>query len=184
MKQPGKPSDRWTERAFRNISRNLSAVRKPLTYRNLDRYKRAVVDLNRALEMSSQSTGARLSLANYQHLKLSPLESSNLLRAAENPAENQFYPYFSERLTAILRERKVRIIGFSLNFLSQALCTFAMLGFLRRNFPNVTLAAGGGLITSWMRRPGWANPFAGLIDHQVAGPGETFLLSLLGLNAD
>jgi len=184
LKQPGKPSDRWTERAFRNISRNLSAVRKPLTYRNLDRYKRAVVDLNRALEMSSQSTGARLSLANYQHLKLSPLESSNLLRAAENPAENQFYPYFSERLTAILRERKVRIIGFSLNFLSQALCTFAMLGFLRRNFPNVTLAAGGGLITSWMRRPGWANPFAGLIDHQVAGPGETFLLSLLGLNAD
>jgi len=32
-----------------------------------------------------------------------------------------------------------------------------------------------------MKRPGWQDPFAGLIDHLVAGPGEAPLLSLLGV---
>lgn len=182
--QPRESSDRWTDRAFRNLSRNLAAIKDWQTYRNLDRYKRAVLDLNRALEMSSPSPQIRLSLANYQHQELSPVKSDDLLRAAEIPAENPFYPYFSKRLTGLLKDRPVSVIGFSLNFLSQALCTFAMFGFLRRNFPDVTLVAGGGLITSWMRRPGWINPFAGLIDHLVPGPGETPLLSLLGRCSD
>ncbi len=67
-----------------------------------------------------------------------------------------------------------------MNYLSQALCTFAMLGFIRRQWPGLTLVLGGGLITSWMRRPGWQNPFGDLIDHLVGGPGEAALLSLLG----
>jgi len=32
-----------------------------------------------------------------------------------------------------------------------------------------------------MRRPGWTNPFNGLVDHLVAGPGEGPLLSILGI---
>jgi radical SAM superfamily enzyme YgiQ (UPF0313 family) len=32
-----------------------------------------------------------------------------------------------------------------------------------------------------MRRPHWNNPFKGLVDHLVAGPGETPLLSLMGV---
>jgi len=184
LRQPGRSSDRWTQRAFRHLPGNLAAVKNWRTYRNLDRYKRAVLDLNRAFEMSSPSAQIRLSLANYQHQKLSPVKSGDLLRAAETPAENPFYPYFSQRLTALLTNRPVRVIGFSLNFLSQALCTFAMLGFLRQNFPDVTLIAGGGLITSWMSRPGWVNPFVGLIEHLVPGPGEAPLLSLLGRSTD
>ena len=43
---------------------------------------------------------------------------------------------------------------------------------------------GGGLVTSWLRRPGWKNPFDGLIDHLIAGPGEFPLLSILGIEAD
>jgi len=37
-------------------------------------------------------------------------------------------------------------------------------------------------VTSWMRRPQWQNPFKGLVDHLVAGPGEAPLLSLMGVN--
>ena len=45
----------------------------------------------------------------------------------------------------------------------------------------MTLILGGGLVTSWMRRPAWQNPFKGLVDHFVAGPGEGPLLSIMGV---
>ena len=181
IKKPGEASDRWTERAYRNARKNLASLKEERTYRNLDRYKRTVLDLNRVLAMSSPSVAARVSLTNYSHVSLSPLSSSDLLKAAETPEENPFFPYFNRRLTELVEENPKRVIGFSLNFLSQAVSTFAMLGFLRRRFPEITLIAGGGLITSWMRRPGWANPFGGLIDHMIAGPGENPMLSFLDL---
>jgi radical SAM superfamily enzyme YgiQ (UPF0313 family) len=56
-----------------------------------------------------------------------------------------------------------------------------MIGFLRREYPGVKLILGGGLVTSWMRNPHWKNPFRGLVDHLVAGPGEAALLSLVGV---
>jgi radical SAM superfamily enzyme YgiQ (UPF0313 family) len=34
-----------------------------------------------------------------------------------------------------------------------------------------------------MKRPGWRDPFGGLADHLIAGPGERPLLSLLGVTA-
>jgi radical SAM superfamily enzyme YgiQ (UPF0313 family) len=118
-------------------------------------------------------------LTNYQHEELSPVRSTDLIRAAENPADNPFYPYFKKRLTELLKSEQPSVIGFSLNYLSQALCTFAMIGFLRWECPRVKLVLGGGLVTSWMRRPHWRNPFKGLVDHLVAGPGEAPLLSLI-----
>jgi radical SAM superfamily enzyme YgiQ (UPF0313 family) len=56
-----------------------------------------------------------------------------------------------------------------------------MIGFLKRECPEVKLVLGGGLVTSWIRRPLWKNPFEGLVDHLVAGPGEIPLLSLMGV---
>jgi hypothetical protein len=73
------------------------------------------------------------------------------------------------------------VIGFSLNYLSQALTTFAMIGFIRKEFPGATIVLGGGLVTSWMKRPGWKDPFHGLVDRLIAGPGEGPLLSLYGI---
>jgi len=145
------------------------------------RYRRAIKDLSRLLEMTGRSSRVRLGLANYQHEELSPTRSTDLVRAAENPEDNPFYPYFRKRLTELLKKEQPSIIGFSLNYLSQALCTFAMIGFLKQEWTGVKLVLGGGLVTSWMRNPYWQNPFKGLVDHLVAGPGEASLLSLMGV---
>ncbi len=171
--------DTWTKRAGKNIGRNLAALRDGGIYRSIDRYKRAVSDINRVLEMSAAGRAA-VSLANYQHSKLSALKSADLISAAERPEEDPFYPYFARRLRGLLEEEQPALVGFSLNYLSQAVCTFAMIGFLRRECPGLVIVLGGGLVTSWMRRPGWKNPFGGLADHLVAGPGEAKLLSLIG----
>ena len=150
-------------------------------HQNDGRYRRAIKDLSRLLEMTGRSSRVRLGLANYQHEELSPTRSTDLVRAAENPEDNPFYPYFRKRLTELLKKEQPSIIGFSLNYLSQALCTFAMIGFLKQEWTGVKLVLGGGLVTSWMRRPHWQNPFKGLVDHLVAGPGEASLLSLMGV---
>jgi radical SAM superfamily enzyme YgiQ (UPF0313 family) len=182
LREPALPSpDTWTQRALRHLSRHLSTLREWKTYQQVDRYKQAVSDVNRVLDQMAIPLGAHLSLANYQHMDLSPTRSADLVRAAERPEENLFYPYFRKRLLELIEDRKPSLVGLSLNYLSQALCAFAMIGFLKKEVPGLPLVLGGGLLTSWMRRPGWANPFKGLVDHLVAGPGEGPLLSLLGV---
>lgn len=175
--------DTWTARAMRNFERNLSALKDGKTYLSIDRYRRAVMDVNRVLEKSVADDAITVSLANYQHDELSPLRSQDLLKAAEDPEADPFYPYFKRRLSSLIEKERPATIGFSLTYLSQALCTFAMLGFLRREYPGITLVCGGGLVTSWIRRPGWHDPFSGLFDHLIEGPGESALLSLAGIRA-
>jgi hypothetical protein len=201
LHQPIAASDTWTRRAVKNISSNLQTLRDPQTYRFPDRYSRAVTDINRVLETSSQAYRAVPGLADYHQHQLSPVRSADLLFAAEHPEQNPFYPWFSRRLPEVLKETdlsqnrreppssllgagfgsKVRAIGFSLNYLSQALCTFAMIGYIKREFPGFKIVLGGGLVTSWMKGPAWKNPFGGLVDHLIAGPGERQLLELLGV---
>ncbi len=176
-------SDRWTTRAFRNRRKHLRALKDPATYRTADRYRRSVSDLNRLVEMAARPWSIQMSLANYQDSIRSPLRSADLRYSFRNPESNPFYEYFSGRLTELLDRNQPGMIGISLNYLSQALCAFAMLGFIRRHWPEVALVLGGGLITSWMQQPAWQNPFSDLVDHLIAGPGETELLSLQGIVA-
>ena len=180
LKTPPESSDTWTSRAFRHLSGHLTSLKSWEAYKDEARYRRAIKDLNRLLQMTARSRQVRLGLANYEHEELTPARSRDLFRAAENPQDNPFYPYFRERVTELLENDQPSVIGFSLNYLSQALCTFAMMGFLRRKWPEIKLALGGGLVTSWMKRPHWQNPFKGLVDYLVAGPGEAPLLSLMG----
>jgi len=56
-----------------------------------------------------------------------------------------------------------------------------MIGYLKKEFPGVKVILGGGLVSSWVKRPGWKDPFGGLVDHLIAGPGEGPLLDLLGV---
>jgi hypothetical protein len=177
------PSDTWTRRAVGNLEKNLEQLRTPGLYANPARYRRAVADVNRVLEQAGRAHQLHLSLANYQDPALSPLSSRDLLAAATRPEENIFFPWFSLRLQELTTRDNPAHIGFSLNFLSQALTVFAMIGFVRRNYPEISIVLGGGLVTSWMRNSRRHNLFADLVDHCIAGPGERPLLELLGLPA-
>jgi radical SAM superfamily enzyme YgiQ (UPF0313 family) len=179
---PSTASDRWTVRALRNRQKHLRALRDKSIYRTPDRYRRAVADINRLAEMAARRSSIHLNLVNYQDPGLSALRSSDLRQASRYPENNPFYPYFASRLETLIEKERPRMVGFSMNYLSQALCTFAMLGFIRRQWPELTLVLGGGLITSWMQRPGRQNPFGDLVNHLVAGPGESALLALLGIS--
>jgi hypothetical protein len=171
----------WTARSIRNLSKNLEALKGWRLYQNIDRYGRAVADINHAVEVS-MGNGVVAGLANYRHAGLSPLRSGDLVRAAEHPEHNPFYPYFKERLSQLIPHEAPSYAGFSLNYLSQAICTFAMIGFIKQRFPGLKIVLGGGLITSWMSNPNWKNPFTGLIDTLVSGPGEHQLLEIMSAN--
>ena len=175
-------TDTWSRRAFKGRSRNLAALRDIATYRTPDRYRRAVSDLNRILALSAGEHGVALGLADYQHATLSPLRSADLLRCGRESGAEPVFPYFSQRLPELLSG--VSTVGFSLNYLSQALTTFAMIGYVRRTYPSLKIVVGGGLVTSWMQRPGWSNPFGDLADHLISGPGEVPLLALVGITAE
>ncbi|MEF9426478.1 MAG: radical SAM protein [Candidatus Mariimomonas ferrooxydans] len=179
--QAHKQYDKWTVRSLRNISENHESIKSRRIFQNIDRYKRTVIDLNHAIELWADK-GASPGIANYRHKHLSPLRSDDLILAAEHPEENPYYPYFSKRLPTLVERNTSTVAGFSLNYLSQALCAFAMAGFLKQHFPGLSIVLGGGLVTSWMRNPDWQNPFRGLIDHLVAGPGERKLLAILGVD--
>lgn len=173
-------SDTWSKRAIKHLKNNIAALQNQDIYQNGDKYRRAIADINRVLEMAGKSFKLQLSLANYQDLDKSPLQSSDLLLAAKEYADNIFYPYFSRRLEELLLEDCTGQIGFSLSYLSQALCTFSMIGYLRSAHPEVTIILGGGLITTWLSQPHWQNPFHNLVDHFIGGRGEAPLLKLLG----
>jgi len=111
----------------------------------------------------------------------------------ENPPQSPFFkggsrdreefpPFSKGGLGGFAGEKEIAsMIGFSLNYLSQALCAFSMIGYIRKEFPEFKIILGGGLVSSWMKRPGWKNLFAGIVDHLIAGPGEGPLLDLLGV---
>ncbi len=180
---PEKKRDVWTRRALRNLEQNLSSMRDPALYRHVDRYARAVRDIGRVLVRAAPPDTA-VGLANYEQKGLSPIRSEDLLRAAEKPEINPFFPYFRSRLDQFFQEKAPSVVGISLSYLSQAFCAFSMIGYLKRTFPEVKIILGGGLVTSWANNLRGRNPFSGLADHLVAGPGEYQLLSLLGLSAE
>ncbi len=177
-------SDAWTRRAVKHLPENLRSLRTRGLYAKPDSYRRAVADLNRVVAEAAKPYGVRLSLADYEAGGLSPVRSADLLHAAAVPDANPFYLWFRGRLPEVMAEIPVSVVGFSLNYLSQALTAFAMIGLIRRTYPQLRIVLGGGLVTSWMRNPGWRNPFAGLVDRVVAGPGEAPLLALFGKNYD
>lgn len=180
LKGKSSDGDTWTRRAFRHREDNLASLRNGRAFRSVDSYIRAVTEINRILECSAEPFGTHLSLGNFAQHSYSPVKSSDLIRATRNPEGNVFYPYFRDRLGSFLSRHAPHTIGFSLNYLSQAVTTFAMIGFIRRESSDVRIVLGGGLVTSWMRGPRWDNPFAGLVDHLVAGPGEEFVVNLSG----
>ncbi len=179
--RPG--GDRWTNRSVTHLEDHLTALRSWPVYGRPDAYRRAVSDLNRLLAVAGLPYGVAVSLGNCLHADRSPVRRTDLTWAAEHPEANPFYGYFGPRLRGLLSKQTADWVGFSVNFLSQALCAWAMMGFLRREFPGIRIVVGGGLITSWMRGALRDKGWGGVVDAWVAGPGEDALLELLGVRS-
>lgn len=180
LRAPVRPEDTWTRRAAGAAGRHFDDIRSGHAFRNHAAYGRAVRDLNRLLEVQSAAFGARVTLGDYAANDLQPVRCDDLLQAARRPETNPFFPYFQDRLPGLLEKHASDVIGISINYLSQALCSFALIGFLKRLAPGVRIVMGGGLITSWLRRPDVQLAFDGLVDDVVAGPGEDYLCRLMG----
>ena len=95
------------------------------------RYRQAVMDVNRVLHMAGLPHEAAISLSNYGSTRLSPVRSADLIRAAEAYEANPFHAIFSEQLSAMFSRWEPAVVGMSINFMSQALCAFAMIGWIR-----------------------------------------------------
>lgn len=171
--------DTWSKRAFKNRKDHIEALKSQETYANISKYKRAVNDLNHLLNISSPQH-ITLSHANYEDLRFSPTNSSDLIHCFNHPEENVYFHYFSSRLQNLFADFSYKHVGISLNYLSQALSAFSIAGFIRQLSPSTKLILGGGLVTSWLASPSWTNHFAGQFDHIIAGPGESKLLSYIG----
>lgn len=180
----GAVEDVWTKRACRHLEENLDFLRTADAYRNIDRYTRAVMDINRTLAQSVPEGRFRLSLSDYEDRRLTPVSSRDLIAASAAFQENPFYEYFQEMLQAVIKQGRPSWIGVSLNYLSQALCSFAIIGVIRRSYPDIKIVLGGGLITTWMHLLNENNPFQGLVDMFISGEGEAPLLKLLGITDD
>jgi radical SAM family protein len=173
--------DTWTRGALRRRSRNRALLRDVTTYATRDRYRRAVGDLNRTLKAASEPFGVEATLADYRDRRRSPLRRADLLDAAAAYEANVYYPLFRARIAEALSAFPTQAIGLSVNYLSQALCAFAIVGFLKEAHPDASVVLGGSLITSWIAQ-GCLAPdecFGGLVDALLPGRGEDGILGLL-----
>ncbi len=173
--------DTWTRGALRRRHSNRALLRHPAGYAAPDRYRRAVFDLSRALKAASAPFGVEAGLADYRDPLRSPLRRADLLDAAATYEASPFFPLVRARILETLASFPARAVGLSLNFLSQALCAFAILGFVRAVRPDLRVILGGSLVTSWIAqgRLGADDRFGGLVDAILPGPGEESLPALL-----
>ena len=182
LEQQTAADDTWTRRARSARLSHLEALRDPSLYRSPNRYRRAVSDLNRLAAVNSYPAEPGAGLADFNDRRFSALSSIDLLAAARQPEASTFHGWFGVRLLPMLDG--IDTVGISICYLSQAVSAFAMIGFIRHTRPDIRIIAGGGLVTSWISRPGWKNPFSGLIHELVAGPGEERLLRFCGIEHD
>ena len=177
--------DSWSKRALKNRESILSDLKTSNLYKNVDRYHQRVYDLNKLLSISVDQTRFKISLSDYSDNKLSSVDSRDLLKSAANFEENPFFYFFEEKIRPQILASDSEYIGISLCYLNQSLVSFALAGWIKNNFKEKKLVMGGGLISSWMSRPGFGdqykNPFSDLIDVMIKGEGEQPLLSLLGV---
>jgi hypothetical protein len=171
----------WVRGALRRRERNLDLIRGGGAFSSLDRYRRAVLDLNRALKAASAGSGVEASLADYRDPELSPLRREDLLASAASCEDNVFFPLFSRRIESELDAFPARAIGVSICFLSQALCAFAIVGYVKKAHPGLRILLGGGLVTSWVAQGALATQdrFDGLVDAVLPGRGEEGLIPAL-----
>jgi len=173
------PDDKpQAQRVWRQRLDHWAALKQMASYRSVDHYNRLVTELERVLSAGHRPT--KIGLADYLDPHASPVRSADLLREAETPERNAFFNYYNDVLLPAIEKAAPAWIGLSVNFMSQALPAFALIGMLKERWPMLPVVIGGGLITSWMALDSWNNPFSGLVDHLIPGAGEAALAQWTG----
>lgn len=162
---------------------NRTLIRSNQGYKNFDTYIKVLNELTKGLN-SELDDNTSITLANYISREFDALKSEDLIEAATEYKRSPFYEYYSKRIPELLRDHKTDTIGISLQYLNQAVCTFALIGYIKDNYSDIKIVLGGGLITSWVKSPYWQDPFKTLIDKIIIGPGETALLEFLNVEPD
>lgn len=166
-------------RALKNAPQALSLLKSPAITSSFARYQTAVQHLNTALSVyQGDRQEERLTLGDYNHSRLSEFSPDHLAALAAGDESTLFSNYFRDHLLPTVAARSPRLIALSINYRHQVLPAFELAGMLRRLLPEVTLAAGGGMLTSWktalLERGFPLPPF----DYVVFGPGEAALSEL------
>lgn len=175
-------ADSRTRGALRRRASAGAVLRDPSTYVSLDRYRRAVGDLDWALRAASAGSGSAASLADYRDSRLSPLRRADLIESARDFESSVFFPLFEKLVGPELRTLEDGLVGVSICFLSQALCGFALAGYVKARLPEARVILGGGLISSWMAGGTLrgAQAFEGVVDELSPGPGEYSMTRMPG----
>lgn len=174
------PCDSWSKRALKNRHQIIEDLKQPEIYENMDRYHQRVYDLNKLLSLAADPDRFRITLSDYSDNRLSSVRSGDLMKSAQTFMENPFFKFFETTVRKEIEEWDSEFIGISLCYLNQALVSFALAGWIKQNFQGKKIIMGGGLLSSWMRQPGFSDPFKGLIDVCISGEGELPLLDFLG----
>ena len=172
------PKDSWAKRALKHREQIIEDLKTPALYENMDRYHQRVYDLNKLLSISVDDSRFRISLSDYSDNQLSSVDSKDLIKSADLYWQNPFYPYFETALADKIENNDSEWVGISLCYLNQALVSFALAGWIKDRGKKIVM--GGGLISSWMARTDFQNPFESLIDVVVKGEGEQKLAGMLG----
>jgi len=187
IKQPLPPeADQRTRRVFRKGQRLCQGLTNPGregdSYKSPDRFRKDMGDLTYlAQQQLGKTLPVRLTPCDLEIPGWSPLKTEDLLKSYHHPRENPYFPWFSQRLQEILPQNSSHYVGMSLGYLSQALTAFAMMGFIRQNWPRISIILGGGLVTSWLRGPGDTDFLEEVAHHVVEGEGVAPLLEIIGL---
>lgn len=171
--------DTWTKRAIKNSHGHMQALRSRETYNSADKYKRAVLDLNRIL-LKSTDNSSTITLGNYTSSTLSATSVEDLKTASVAYTASPFYEQFKKIIDEKLQDNRHKHVGLSINFLNQALTAFSIAGYIRNHYPEIQLIAGGGLVTTWASMGQLENLFGTLFDKVIPGRAVNSLLRFLG----
>jgi hypothetical protein len=167
-------------RALKHRQQSLELLRSPTEATSFPRYSTAVRYLNLLLSLwPKNKNDERLTLGDYQHKTYSVFNPDDLRLFSSGEVQTLFYAYFLNELLPRIKECSPQWVAISINYLHQAFPAFELAGLLRRQFPDLQLIAGGGLITSWRDPLQQYNFKLPPFDRLVFGPGEASLLALL-----
>ena len=173
----GSSPPRAISRALKHRHASLTFLRSPAAATSFPRYSTAVRYLNLLLGLHCD-TCQRLTFSDYKYSDYSPFQPDDLERFSHGEVRTLFYRYFFDELLPQIADKQPRRVAISINYLHQAFPAFELAGLLRRQFPDLELVAGGGLITSWQQPLQQLDRRLFPFDRLVFGPGEASLVAL------